>query len=77
MKPGKPLTFATIEHGGGPGGGGSNKRLLVFGLPGNPVSSLVTFALVVLPCLRKLAGWRVRLSQTPTSTPTRSAALSP
>ena len=57
MKPGKPLTFATIAHGSGPGGSG---RLLVFGLPGNPVSSLVTFALVVLPCLRKLAGWQAR-----------------
>ena len=58
MKPGKPLTFATIDHGGGPSG---SRRLLVFGLPGNPVSSLVTFALVVLPCLRKLAGWKVRM----------------
>jgi hypothetical protein len=35
------------------------KRLLVFGLPGNPVSSLVTFNLVVLPALRRLAGWQV------------------
>jgi hypothetical protein len=26
--------------------------LLVFGLPGNPVSSLVTFHLVVVPCIR-------------------------
>lgn len=33
------------------------RELLVFGLPGNPVSSLVTFHLVVLPCLRKLEGW--------------------
>ena len=33
--------------------------MLVFGLPGNPVSSLVTFSLVVLPALRKLAGWKV------------------
>ena len=57
MKPGKPLTFATIVHTDSPSG---SKRLLVFGLPGNPVSSLVTFALVVLPCLRKLAGWKVR-----------------
>lgn len=32
---------------------------MVFGLPGNPVSSLVTFNLVVLPALRKLAGWKV------------------
>lgn len=37
--------------------------MLVFGLPGNPVSSIVTFNLVVLPALRKMAGWQV------TSTP--------
>lgn len=35
--------------------------LLVFGLPGNPVSGLVTFNLVVLPCLRRLQGWGVRV----------------
>ena len=49
MKPGKPCTFATVEAGG-------RKRLL-FGLPGNPVSSLVTFYLLGVPALRKLAGW--------------------
>ena len=32
--------------------------LLVFGLPGNPVSSLVTFHLVAVPAIRALAGWR-------------------
>ena len=48
VEPGKPLTFATIAH--------SKGDLLVFGLPGNPVSSLVTFQLVVVPVLRKLAG---------------------
>ena len=35
------------------------RRMLVFGLPGNPVSSIVTFNLVVLPALRKMAGWKV------------------
>lgn len=49
MKPGKPCTFATAEVDG-------RKRLL-FGLPGNPVSSLVTYYLLVLPAIRKLAGW--------------------
>ncbi len=50
MKPGKPVTFATadVEQG----------RRLVFGLPGNPVSSLVTFYLFVVPALRKMAGWQ-------------------
>lgn len=49
MKPGKPLTFATAEVDG--------RRKLVFGLPGNPVSSLVTFYLMAVPALRKMAGW--------------------
>lgn len=35
------------------------RKMLVFGLPGNPVSSIVTFNLVVLPALRKLLGWKV------------------
>ncbi|MEZ4639940.1 MAG: molybdopterin-binding protein [Caldilineaceae bacterium] len=50
MKPGKPVTFATVEIGG--------KCSLVFGLPGNPVSSLVTFYLFAVPALRKMAGRR-------------------
>ena len=49
MKPGKPVTFATADVAQG--------RRLVFGLPGNPVSSLVTFYLFVVPALRKMAGW--------------------
>lgn len=49
LKPGKPCTFATVEREG--------RRRLVFGLPGNPVSGLVTFHLLVVPALRKLAGW--------------------
>ena len=51
MKPGKPCTFATL-----PGGDGARPRML-FGLPGNPVSSLVTFYLLALPALRRMAGW--------------------
>ena len=48
MKPGKPITFATTGVG--------TRRCLVFGLPGNPVSSLVTFYLFAVPAIRKLAG---------------------
>jgi molybdopterin molybdotransferase len=44
FKPGKPLTFATL---------GSTH---VFGLPGFPVSSLVTFEVFVRPALRRLQG---------------------
>jgi gephyrin len=52
MKPGKPLTFATLDLPG-------PRRMFVFGLPGNPVSSIATFNLFVLPALRKMAGWKV------------------
>ena len=51
MKPGKPLTFATVTV--------NDQKKLVFGLPGNPVSSLVTYYLFVVPALRQLAGWPV------------------
>jgi molybdopterin molybdotransferase len=44
QKPGKPLTFG--KRGG----------TLIFGLPGNPVSSLVCFYLYVLPALRTMMG---------------------
>jgi len=44
MKPGKPLLF------------GTRSDTLVFGLPGNPVSSFVGFELFVRPALRKMAG---------------------
>ena len=44
MRPGKPITFGT--RAGQP----------VFGLPGNPVSAMVTFELFVRPALRKMAG---------------------
>jgi molybdopterin molybdotransferase len=46
VKPGKPLAF------------GVRGRTLVFGLPGNPVSSLVSSVLFVLPALRALQGER-------------------
>ena len=51
MKPGKPLTFASLQAPEG-------HRCLVFGLPGNPVSCLVCFNLFVLPALRRMSGWR-------------------
>jgi gephyrin len=49
MKPGKPCTFATAEIDG--------QKRLMFGLPGNPVSSLVTYYLLVAPAIRQAAGW--------------------
>ncbi len=49
MKPGYPLAFGHFEAGDGP---------LVFGLPGNPVSAMMTFEQFVRPALRKMAGRR-------------------
>src|SRR5205823_1029414 len=46
IKPGKPVAF------------GRRGETLVFGLPGNPTSSLVTFELFVRPALRALLGDR-------------------
>jgi molybdopterin molybdotransferase len=46
VKPGKPVAYATRGD------------TLVFGLPGNPVSSLVGFELFVRPALRALQGAR-------------------
>lgn len=42
------MTFSTFQHKG--------QKKYFFGLPGNPVSALVTFHLFVLPALRKMSG---------------------
>jgi molybdopterin molybdotransferase len=52
MKPGKPLWFGVREQGIG----GAKRRCLVFGLPGNPVGSLVCFHVFVRAALEKLSG---------------------
>ncbi|XP_051578738.1 gephyrin isoform X5 [Myxocyprinus asiaticus] len=48
MKPGLPTTFATLDIDGA--------RKLIFALPGNPVSAVVTCNLFVIPALRKMQG---------------------
>ncbi|XP_029316239.1 gephyrin a isoform X1 [Cottoperca gobio] len=48
MKPGLPTTFATADIDGA--------RKLIFALPGNPVSAVVTCNLFVIPALRKMQG---------------------
>jgi gephyrin len=55
MKPGKPTTFASIPYKSTDSGSRDHDRL-IFGLPGNPASALVTANLFVLPCLQKLSG---------------------
>ncbi|RHZ63757.1 bifunctional molybdopterin adenylyltransferase MobB/molybdopterin molybdotransferase MoeA family protein [Aspergillus thermomutatus] len=59
MKPGKPTTFATIPFKpSSPTGSAQQEResKLIFSLPGNPASALVTLNLFVLPSLHKLMG---------------------
>lgn len=53
IKPGKPLAFGALRRDGE--GGGHGEALFV-GLPGNPVSSFVTFLVAVAPLLRALQG---------------------
>jgi molybdopterin molybdotransferase len=52
LRPGKPTSF------------GTRGATLVFGLPGNPVSSLITFLLFARPALRALAGEVPRRART-------------
>jgi molybdopterin molybdotransferase len=47
VQPGKPLAFGRAH---------ADHAVLLFGLPGNPVSTFVTFELFVRPVLRRLAG---------------------
>ena len=69
LKPGKPFTFATLAGG-----------RVAFGLPGFPVSSLVTFEVFVRPALRKMQRFaqlqrpvlRVRLGYDAKPTPERT-----
>ncbi len=49
IQPGKPLAFGRARDQGG-------RQVLLFGLPGNPVSSFVTFELFVRPIIRRMAG---------------------
>lgn len=53
MKPGKPTTFATVPA---KTNDGERVSKVVFSLPGNPASALVTFHLFVLPSLQAMSG---------------------
>ena len=48
IKPAKPFAFGLLAAG--------DRRTPVFGLPGNPVSSFVSFELFARPALRKMSG---------------------
>lgn len=65
MKPGRPLAFGRLG------------KALFFGLPGNPVSAMVTFIQLVRPALVKLAGARPAAAlafEIPTRRPIRKKA---
>jgi len=47
IKPAKPFAFGLV----------GDRRVPVFGLPGNPVSSLVSFELLARPALRRMLGY--------------------
>ena len=61
LKPGKPLWFGVLSDGSG--------EKLVFGLPGNPVSSMVCFELFVRPAIGRVS------ARGDTSLPRTPAAL--
>lgn len=55
MKPGKPLAFGTLKAVDEKG---TVRNIPQLGLPGNPVSSMVTFELFVRPAILKMMGKR-------------------
>lgn len=63
MKPGRPLTHASLSSG-----------TCYFGLPGNPVSGIVTFHQFVQPALQRLMGKADRLELTLNATVTTTLA---
>ncbi|MDR3752312.1 MAG: molybdopterin molybdotransferase MoeA [Terracidiphilus sp.] len=58
IQPGKPLVFAELPCTTGPNQNQNGTKCWCFGLPGNPVSSAVTFQLFAAPILAALAGRR-------------------
>jgi molybdopterin molybdotransferase len=68
IQPGKPLVFCElpgrptgpVQNRNGPKGNENRTKCCCFGLPGNPVSSAVTFLLFAAPVVAALAGQRDR-----------------
>jgi molybdopterin molybdotransferase len=56
IRPGSPFSFGFLVDG--------DRRVPVFGLPGNPASAYVTFELFVRPALLRLGGHRRVLRRT-------------
>jgi molybdopterin molybdotransferase len=69
IQPGRPIVFGRVPRGPGRGAGAPARDALgqenvshkyFFGLPGNPVSTMVTFELFAKPVLEALAGLQPR-----------------
>lgn len=56
MKPGKPLAFGAVRRAAQQTDAATSDETFFIGLPGNPVSSFVTFLLFVRPFVLRLAG---------------------
>ena len=54
IKPAKPFAFGQLQSSDG-------RTIPIFGLPGNPVSSLISYELLARPALRKMMGHTERL----------------
>ncbi|MDY6936964.1 MAG: molybdopterin molybdotransferase MoeA [Cyanobacteriota bacterium] len=71
IKPGKPLTVATFDREG--------KSVLYFGLPGNPVSALVSCWRFVQPALQKIGGlsrgWQPAFVEATTRSPLQAGGI--
>ncbi len=61
IKPAKPFAFGLLARPGEP-----DRPCPVFGLPGNPVSSLVSFELLARPALRRMMGFTGAAMDRPT-----------
>jgi molybdopterin molybdotransferase len=75
LKPGKPVWFGMLRRDGAP-------PTLVFGLPGNPASSLVCFELFVRPAVQIMAGrpqaeWHLPRARGVLTGPAKAAADRP
>lgn len=64
MKPGKPFAYGTVRRDAGAGADAAGHCHFI-GLPGNPVSSYVTFLLLVRPFLLRLQGAAESVCQPP------------
>jgi molybdopterin molybdotransferase len=69
IKPGKPLAFGAVRKLDAPENADTEPETWFIGLPGNPVSSFVTFLLFVRPFILKLQG---RNTSAPQSYPMRA-----